>query len=145
MGVVSVSMPEELLDEIDALVEEHDYSGRSEVVRDAGRKLVGEFADRRLEDRPLAAVITALYPYDSPDIERTLTEVRHRHGATITSTSHSCLGGDRGCLETFVIEGDLDAISDFVRDIEAVDESVRVDHSLYPIDDVGEDPMGVLR
>ena len=53
MSVVTVSMPSDLLAEVDQLVEDHDYSGRSEVVRNASRKLIAEF-DRRIG--PPAAV-----------------------------------------------------------------------------------------
>ena len=53
MTVVSVSMPEELLERIDEFSDEHGYTGRSEVVRDAARDLLGEFEDARLEDRDL--------------------------------------------------------------------------------------------
>ena len=127
-------MPEELLEQIDALVEEHNYSGRSEVVRDANRKLVAEFDDTQLEDKQLAALISVLYSYGQTDIETELTELRHDHSDHIRSNSHTCLGDDDGCLETFVLEGVLDDVSTFVREAEAVSETVHVDHSLYPLE-----------
>lgn len=139
MGVVSVSMPEELVEQIDAIAEEHNYSGRSEVVRDAGRKLVDEFNDESLAGRELAAVISVLYPYDSTDIESGLTELRHKHSDILTSNSHSCLGDDGGCIDLFVLEGTLDEISSFVRDTETVSELLRIDHTMYPIEHIGEE------
>jgi len=141
MSVVTVSMPSDLLAEVDQIVEDHDYSGRSEVVRNASRKLIAEFDRRKLEGRPLASVVTVLYPYNSNDIERTLHDLRHDHAALISSNSHSCLGGDQGCLETFVVECDLDELSTFVHDIEAAGESVEVDYSIYPVDSIGESPL----
>ena len=141
MSVVTVSMPSDLLNEVDQLVEDHDYSGRSEVVRNASRKLIAEFDNRNLEGRPLASVVTVLYPYNSSDIERKLHDLRHDHAALISSNSHSCLGGDQGCLETFVVECDLDELSKFVHDIEAAGESVKVDYSIYPVDSIGESPL----
>ncbi len=139
MGVVSVSMPEGLVEQIDELVEKHNYSGRSEVVRDASRKLVEEFTDTQLEGRQLVAVISALYPYDSADIETGLTELRHDHSDRIQSNSHSCIGDDDGCLETFVLEGTLEEVSTFVRAVETVSEEIRIDHTLYQVDHIGED------
>lgn len=134
MGVVSVSMPEELLSEIDRLVDEHDYSGRSEVVRAAGRKLVEEFDERQLEGKRLVGLVSVLYPYDNSDIETGLTDLRHSHSEQIRTNSHSCVGNNEGCIETFVLEGSLDDISSFVRDVEAVSERLHVDYSLYPLD-----------
>jgi len=141
MSVVTVSMPSELLAEVNQLVEDHNYSGRSEVVRNASRKLIAEFNNRTLEGRPLASVVTVLYPYNSSAIERKLHDLRHDHAALISSNSHSCIGGDQGCLETFVVECDLDELSTFVHDIEAAGESIEVDYSIYPVEDIGESPL----
>jgi transcriptional regulator, CopG family len=40
MTVVSVSMPEELLDRVDGFADENGYTGRSEVFREAARNLL---------------------------------------------------------------------------------------------------------
>ncbi|MFO7833699.1 MAG: CopG family ribbon-helix-helix protein [Halohasta sp.] len=138
MSVVTVSMPGELLAEIDAIVEAHDYSGRSEVVRNASRSLVAEFRQRELADKQLACVVTVLYPYNSSDIEADLHDLRHKHTELIGSNTHNCLGGDQGCLETFVVECDLEMLSTFVRDLEATGEAVEVDYAVYPVDEIGE-------
>ncbi|SDD62221.1 CopG family ribbon-helix-helix protein [Natrinema hispanicum] len=136
MGIVSVSMPEDLLKKIDELVEVHDYSGRSEVFREAGRKLIREFQDQSLENRELIAIVTALFPYDSRAVETKMTELRHTHADAVRSNSHSCICDDRGCVETFIIEGDLTDVSEFVRDVEATNEDVQVEYSLFPVDSI---------
>jgi len=56
MGIVSISRPDELEERIDEFGEEHGYTGRSEVVREAVRNLLDEFEDDRLEDRDLGVV-----------------------------------------------------------------------------------------
>jgi CopG family nickel-responsive transcriptional regulator len=136
IGIVSVSMPEDLLEEIDDIVEAHDYSGRSEVFREAGRKLVQEFREPSLEDRDLVAIVSALFPYDSPAVETKMTELRHTHASAVRSNSHSCICGDQGCVETFIIEGELATVSEFVRDIQATNEDVQVEYSLFPVDSI---------
>jgi CopG family nickel-responsive transcriptional regulator len=138
MSVVTVSMPGELLAEIDGIVEDHDYSGRSEVVRKAGRKLVAEFDQRELNGQQLISVVNVLYPHNSADIEAELHDRRHEYVDQIASNTHTCVGGDQGCLETFVVECDLDTLSAFVRDLEAAGEYVEVDYSIYPADDIGD-------
>lgn len=138
MSVVTVSMPGELLAEIDAIVEDHNYSGRSEIVRQAGRKLVAEFDQPTLDGRKLLGVVNILYPYNSADVEAELHDRRHDYTELISSNTHTCVDGDQGCLETFVVECDLDALSSFVRDLEATGEAVEVDYSIYPVDGIGE-------
>ena len=44
MAIVSVSMTDILLDRINGVADEHDYAGRSEVVREAARDLLEEFS-----------------------------------------------------------------------------------------------------
>lgn len=39
MPVVSISMPESLLDRLDEFIEDHGYSGRSEAMREGARGL----------------------------------------------------------------------------------------------------------
>jgi len=141
MSVVTVSMPSELLARIDQLVEDHDYSGRSEVARNAGRKLIAEFDHRELEGRLLGSVVTVLYPYNSSDIESELHNLRHAHSARISSNSHNCIGNHQGCIETFVVECELGELSTFVHDVEATGESVEVDYSIYPVDSIGESTL----
>lgn len=137
MAVVTVSMPGELLAEIDGIVEDHNYSGRSEVVRKAGRKLVAEFDQRELDNRQLLGVVNVLYPHNSADIEAKLHDRRHDYADQIASNIHTCVGGDQGCLETFVVECNLDVLSAFVHNLEAIDERVQVDYSIYPVDNIG--------
>ena len=61
MSVVSVSMPEELLNRIDQFADDHGYTGRSEVLCEASRNLLGEFEDTKLEGRDLMGVVTVLF------------------------------------------------------------------------------------
>ena len=69
MSVVSVSMPEELLNRIDQFADDHGYTGRSEVLREASRNLLGEFEDKKLEDRDLMGVVTVVFDYETTPIK----------------------------------------------------------------------------
>ncbi|MDY6780833.1 MAG: ribbon-helix-helix protein, CopG family, partial [Halobacteria archaeon] len=69
MSVVSVSIPDELLERIDGFVEQHGYSGRSEFVRDAASELLDEFEDAELEGRELVATLNVIFDFASSDIE----------------------------------------------------------------------------
>ncbi len=133
MPVVSVSMPSSLLEELDALAESHDYSGRSEVVREASRTLLREFEDDRLGTRPLAAIVSVRYDFGSRSVERQLTELRHDHDDHIVGNDHSHV--DDYCLELYVLESDQDRISSFVGQCRSIEAVNRVDYTLMPLDD----------
>ncbi len=134
MTVVSISMPEDLLDRIDEFADQHGYTGRSEVMREAARDLLGEFEDRELADRPLMGVITVLFNYDTLTVEERMMRLRHEHEDLVSSNVHTHVG-EHYCLELFVVEGNLTQISEFVGKIRATQDTVAVDYSVLPVDD----------
>jgi len=135
MGVVSISMPDELEERIDTFADEHGYTGRSEVVREAVRNLMGEFEDKRLEDRELMAIVTVLFDYETTTVEEKMMHLRHDHESIVASNFHSHVG-DRYCMELFVLEGQLDDISAFVGKVRATKDTLSVDYSVLPVDDI---------
>lgn len=133
MTVVSVSMPDELLKRIDQFADEHGYTGRSEVVREASRNLLGEFEDRRLEDRKLMGVVTVMFDYETTSVEERMMQLRHEHEGLVASNFHNHVG-DHYCMELFVLEGELKEISTFVGKIRATQDTLTVDYSVTPVD-----------
>jgi len=134
MTVVSVSMPESLLERLDEFAEEHGYTGRSEVVREASRNLLGEFEDKKLEDRPLIGVVTVLFNYETSSAEQRMMQLRHEHEALVSSNVHNHVG-DHYCMELFIVEGRLDEISAFVGKVRATQDTLSVDYSVLPVDE----------
>lgn len=134
MTVVSVSMPEELLERIDAFANKHGYTGRSEVVREASRNLLGEFEDKRLEDRKLMAVVTVIFDYETTAVEERMMHLRHEYERLVASNFHSHVG-EHYCMELFVLEGEMADISTFVGKIRATKNTLSVDYSVMPVDD----------
>ncbi|MFC7164515.1 CopG family ribbon-helix-helix protein [Halospeciosus flavus] len=136
MTVVSVSMPDELLQRIDEFAEGHGYTGRSEVVREAARNLLGEFEDQKLEDRPLIGVLTILFDYESTAVEERMMGLRHEYEGLVTSNVHNHVG-DHYCMELFILEGSLTEISEFVGRVRATRDTLTVDYSVIPVDEFG--------
>lgn len=134
MAVVSVSMPDELLERLDQFANEHGYTGRSEVVREATRNLLGEFENVRLEERQLMGIVTVLFDYETTSVEERMMHLRHEHESLVVSNFHSHVG-DHYCMELFVLDGELEDISTFVGKIRATQDVLTVDYSVIPVDD----------
>ena len=134
MAVVSVSMPDELVERLDSFADEHGYTGRSEVVRKAARNLLGEFEDARLEDRPLMAVVTVLFDYETTSVEERMMGLRHDHEELVASNVHNHVG-DHYCMELFILEGSLTDVSAFVGKVRATRDTLSVDYSVIPVDE----------
>ena len=133
MTVVSVSMPESLLARLDAFADEHGYTGRSEVVREAARNLLGEFDDRALAERDLMGVVTVLFDFETSAVESRMTRLRHEHEDLVSSNVHTHVG-DHHCVELFILEGTLAEISTFVGKVRATTDTLTVDYSVMPVD-----------
>ena len=136
MTVVSISMPDDLAARIDEFASEHGYTGRSEVVREAARNLLGEFEDVRLAERDLMAVVTVLFDYDTTNVEERMMRLRHENEELVAANFHSHVG-DHHCMELFILEGGLADVSTFVGKIRATKDTLTVDYSVTPVDDVG--------
>ena len=97
-------MTERLRDDLDAFAEEHGYTGRSAVIREACQSLLEEYQEPGDEDQRVLATVTAVFGYDAPEIEGRMMDIRHEFEASIRSNSHNCFDGNAGCVKTFVIE-----------------------------------------
>jgi len=129
-------MPEELVERIDQFAEDHQYTGRSEVLREASRNLLGEFEDKKLEDRDLMGVVTVVFDYDTTTVEEKMMHLRHEYEDVVASNFHSHVG-EHLCMELFVLEGSLEEISAFVGRIRATKDTLTIDYSVLPVDDFG--------
>ncbi len=135
MAVVSISVPEELLEEMDSFAEDHGYSGRSELLRESARSLMGEFEDSKLEGRDLVATVTVIFEFENSDVESEMIDLRHDNEDRLRSNVHSHIG-DEYCMELFVIEGSLEDLRDFVGSVRSTSGVLSINYSVNPIDDL---------
>jgi CopG family nickel-responsive transcriptional regulator len=132
-------MTEQLRDDLDTFADEHGYTGRSEVIREACQSLLAEYQETKYEDQQVLATVTAIFGYDEPAIEHRMMDIRHEFEASIRSNSHNCLEGNAGCVETFVIEAAYDDALGFIATVRGADESVSVEYTIVPVDVMNTD------
>ncbi|WP_321212012.1 CopG family ribbon-helix-helix protein [Methanothermobacter sp. DP] len=102
MVVVSVSLSEKLLADIDALRDEMGFSGRSDVIRAAARLLIDEKRNMQELRGDINAVLFLIHQRNAEDM---VTEIKHDYEDIISTQIHSHLK-DGKCLELFIIEGE---------------------------------------
>jgi CopG family nickel-responsive transcriptional regulator len=132
MSVVSISMPEALLERIDEFADEHGYSGRSEVVREGTRTLLEEFQGRNIDGQKQMCTVSVVFEYCQPAVQQRLTGVRHEYDAIVSATTHTHVQ-DQYCMELYVLEGTTEALSGFVNTVRAVPDVRAVNYSLTPL------------
>jgi len=134
MPIVSSSMTEQLRDDLDRFAEEHGYTGRSELIREACHSLLEEYEQTNNDDRLVVGTVTAVFGYDEPEIEQRMMDIRHEFEASIRSNAHNCLADNAGCVETFVVEATYETVLGFVGTVRGAGESVSVEYTSVPVE-----------
>ena len=111
MVVVSISLNDKILKEIDRIRTDLGFSGRSEVIRAGARLLISE---SREKEKLAGKINSTLLLIHSQDAEDVVTEIKHRFEDITKTQIHSHLREDK-CLEIFVLDGDADRIKEMVR------------------------------
>ncbi|MFW9799129.1 MAG: nickel-responsive transcriptional regulator NikR [Candidatus Thorarchaeota archaeon] len=102
-----VSIPEDLLEHFDALVEAKGYVGRSEAIRDAMRHLISEWEQESSQEGN-AATLSVVYRHKAR-LMAALTNAQHASRASVRSTMHVHLTPSH-CLEVLTLCGTQDNI-----------------------------------
>lgn len=100
---LGVSLPKELLEPFDRLVESKGYKSRSEAIRDLIRKTLVE-EEWRGEAREMAGTLTMVYDHHNRDLPMRLMDIQHDHHDLVVTTQHVHLD-HHNCLEVLVLRG----------------------------------------
>ena len=100
---LGVSLPKELLEPFDRLVESKGYQSRSEAIRDLIRKTLVE-EEWRGEEREMAGTLTMVYDHHNRDLPMRLMDIQHDHHDLVVTTQHVHLD-HHNCLEVLVLRG----------------------------------------
>jgi len=111
MTIISISLTDEILNEIDRLQKELGFSGRSEVMRAGARMLLADNKEKEALEGRLNSVLLLIH---AQKVEDTVTEIKHEFEDIISTHIHNHLREDK-CLEVFILEGDAARIKQLVR------------------------------
>jgi CopG family nickel-responsive transcriptional regulator len=111
MVIVSISLNDTVLREIDRIQKTFGYSGRSEVIRAGARLLISESKENEKLTGNINSILLLVH---SQDMEDVVTEIKHSFEDITKTQIHSHLREDK-CLEVFVLKGDADRIKEMVR------------------------------
>lgn len=102
---VGISLPENLLNKFDEIINQRGYSSRSEGVRDAIRSYIVNFEWMSDVQGERVGVITIVYSHSQRGLKDNLTEIQHDFGGLIQSSLHVHLD-HHNCLEVMVLRGE---------------------------------------
>lgn len=99
----SVSLPQGLLADLDAMIRRKGYRNRSLAVADMVRDGLVEYR-QRLGRHEIAGTITLLYDHHKRNLTKVLTAAQHDHHHLILATLHVHLDHNH-CLEVIAVRG----------------------------------------
>jgi CopG family nickel-responsive transcriptional regulator len=116
MGIVSLSIPESMLEKVDSYLEEQGFANRSEVIRQALRAYMSE--SRRLDEikGEITATITIVYQKGARTGK--ITDIQHSYSNVVLTFLHTHV--EKGyCIEIIVAKGEAQIIKTFISALKA--------------------------
>ena len=116
MSIISLSLPTELLEDLDATLGEEKSANRSEVLRQAVRSYLNEY--RQLDELKGEIIATISVLYEKQEKNEELSRLQHEFSDMITAYLHSHLTGTN-CLEVMVVKGPADRLKTLIDGLKA--------------------------
>ena len=116
MSIISLSLPTELLEELDSALGAEKSANRSEVLRQALRSYLSEY--KKLEDLKGNIIATISVLYNKEEKNEELFKLQHEFSDMITAYLHSHLT-ETSCLEVMVIKGSSSRLKELIDGLKA--------------------------
>jgi CopG family nickel-responsive transcriptional regulator len=112
MQRITISLDDELLEQLDAFATTHGYANRSEALRDLTRSGLQQLDSATNNNGECVATLMYVYDHHARELARRLTNSFHEHHDLALATTHVHLDHD-SCLEVAVLRGPVAAVRDF--------------------------------
>ncbi len=131
---LGVSLPPQLLKELDEMVREKSYANRSAAIADMVRAALVEHQSQKGQGE-IAGTITLVFDHHRHHLQAILTDLQHDHHECIVTTMHVHLDHDN-CLEVIVVRGPAEEIKGMA---DALIAAKGVKHGCLTITTTGKD------
>ena len=114
MPIVSISLTEEILREIDSLQKNLGFSGRSDAIRAGIRSFVSEEKQKENLSGDVNAILLVVH---NDEYDNQVNGIKHSYEDLITTHLHSKIEGDK-CMELFMLKGEAESVSSITKDFQ---------------------------
>jgi CopG family nickel-responsive transcriptional regulator len=114
MPIVSISLNNDILSEIDKLKKSMGFSGRSEAIRAGIRNFVSETKQNIELSGKVHAILLVVH---NDEFDHIVSGIKHNFEDLITTHLHSKIEGEK-CMELFVIDGEAERVSIITKDFQ---------------------------
>ena len=114
MPIVSISLNNEILSELDKLQSSMGFSGRSEAIRAGIRTFVSEEKQNSDLSGNIHAILLVVH---NDEFDHIVSGITHNFEDLIITHLHSKIDKEK-CMELFVIDGDADEVTTMTKDFQ---------------------------
>lgn len=111
MQRITITIDDELVEELDSFMQKRSYSSRSEAVRDMVRETLIHSRDP-MDEEPCLGILSYLYEHNTRELARRLMHTHHDHHNLSVSTLHMHVTHDE-CLEVNILKGKRDDLTSY--------------------------------
>lgn len=123
MQRITITLDDDLMEELDRVIALRGYQNRSEAIRDLARSGLKQAAQEAGSNRDCVGVLSYVYDHASRDLARRLTSTFHDHNELTVSSLHVHLDSEN-CLEVGILKGPMTKVQHFAEHVIA-ERSVR--------------------
>ena len=127
MTVVSLSIPEALLEQVDATIAERGFASRSEITRQALRLFLKE--DTHIENLEGEIVATATIIYKEKADRQRLLDAQHVYSGLVSTFLHAHIH-EGYCLEVIILKGQAQTIKKFTDTLRANEQITQINTNI---------------
>jgi len=114
MPIVSISLTDEILKDLQQLKSSMGFSGKSDAIRACIRSFVAEEKQKNVLSGMIHAILLVVH---NDEYDGIVTGIKHEFEDLITTHLHSKIEGDK-CMELFMLKGNADSVSTITRDFQ---------------------------
>jgi CopG family nickel-responsive transcriptional regulator len=104
MQRITITLDDDLMEELDRMIAERGYQNRSEAIRDFTRAGMQQETQRTGKAGECVGALVYVYDHSARDLSRRLVENYHGHHDLSLATLHVHLDGDN-CMEITALKG----------------------------------------
>ena len=129
MQRVTITLDDDLMDDLDRIIAARGYQNRSEAIRDLARSGLEQAAVEVAGSRHCVAALVYVYDHHARELPKRLTQEFHAHHGLSQATLHVHLDQD-SCMEVTVLKGRGAEVQSFANQVIA-ERGVRHGHVVY--------------
>lgn len=114
MPIVSISLNEEILSDLDKLQSSMGFSGRSEAIRAGIRSFVSDEKQKANLSGNIHAILLVIH---NDAFDHVVSGITHNFEDLVTTHLHSKIEKER-CMELFLIDGDAEKVCTMTKDFQ---------------------------